>query len=224
MKKILPAIIAVVVCFTGLAQTSSSIKFSKDSSLRALMHADSLKIEKQYGEIERWDKLKASEVFPVFNAGESSGVLPVKDPTEIPDPTITYKLLFELTYNNVDSIIKEANYGLVEVARIINLHVASGIPIGKILPVIVVHAGALNAFCTNEHYKEKYKTDNPNLKLINELKNFGALFIACGQAMAFKKITKEELLPEVKISLTAQTVLSAYQLKGYVHYDLSEKK
>ncbi|MEO6357592.1 MAG: DsrE family protein, partial [Ferruginibacter sp.] len=95
---------------------------------------------------------------------------------------------------------------------------------GKILPVIVVHAGALNAFCTNDRYKEKYKTDNPNLKLISELKNFGARFIACGQAMAFKKFTKEDMLPEVKISLTAQTVLSGYQLKGYVLYSLSERK
>jgi intracellular sulfur oxidation DsrE/DsrF family protein len=129
-----------------------------------------------------------------------------------------------LTDNNADSVIKEANYGLVEVARIINLHAASGIPVGKILPVIVVHAGALNAFCTNDRYKEKYKTDNPNLKLISELKNFGARFIACGQAMAFKKFTKEDMLPEVKISLTAQTVLSGYQLKGYVLYNLTEKK
>jgi intracellular sulfur oxidation DsrE/DsrF family protein len=224
MKKIITTIIGAVLCFTGMAQTTASTKFLKDSSLRSLMHADSLKIEKQYAEIERWDKLRASAVYPVFNAGEFSGVVPVKDPTEIPDPTITYKLLFELTDNNADSVIKEANYGLVEVSRIINLHAASGIPVGKILPVIVVHAGALNAFCTNDRYKEKYKTDNPNLKLISELKNFGARFIACGQAMAFKKFTREDMLPEVKISLTAQTVLSGYQLKGYVLYSLSERK
>ncbi|MDN3655911.1 DsrE family protein [Ferruginibacter paludis] len=224
MKKIIATITGAVLCFTGMAQTPPSIQFSKDSSLRALLHADSLKIEKQYAEIERWDKLRASAVYPVFNAGEFSGVVPVKDPAEIPDPTITYKLLFELTDNNADSVIKEANYGLVEVARIINLHVASGIPIAKILPVIVVHAGALNAFCTSERYKEKYKTGNPNLKLISELKNIGARFIACGQAMAFKKFAKEDMLPEVKISLTAQTVLSGYQLKGYVLYNLSERK
>jgi intracellular sulfur oxidation DsrE/DsrF family protein len=224
MKKIVTVIIGALLCFTGIAQSSSSIKFSKDSSLRALIHADSLKIEKQYAEIERWDKIKASAIYPVFNAGEFSGVVPVKDPTEIPDPSITYKLLFELTDNNADSVISEANYGLVEVARIINLHVASGIPLNKILPVIVVHAGALNAFCTSTRYKEKFKADNPNLKLIADLKNIGAHFIACGHAMAFKKFTKEEMLPDVKISLTAQTVLSGYQLKGYVLYNLSERK
>jgi len=146
----------------------------------------------------------------------------VKDPTEIPDPKIDYKLLFELTANNPDSVAKENNYGLVEVARIINLHVASGIPVNKIMPVIVVHAGALKAFSTNKYYKDHYKLDNPNLKLLNELKNIGAKFIACGQAMTFLNIKKEDLVDDVKVSLTAQTVKSSYQLKGYVLYDLGD--
>ena len=85
----------------------------------------------------------------------------------------------------------------------------------------MVHGGALNAISSNAHYKERYKTDNPNLQLIKDLEqHFGARLIACGQAMAFLKFKKEDLLPEVKISLTAQTVLSSYQLKGFVRYDL----
>lgn len=60
--------------------------------------------------------------------------------------------------------------------------------------------------------------DNPNIKLINDLTNIGAKFISCGQAMAFFDIKKEDLLPMVKVSLTAQTVLSFYQLKGYIKY------
>jgi intracellular sulfur oxidation DsrE/DsrF family protein len=85
--------------------------------------------------------------------------------------------------------------------------------------VIVVHAGALYAISNNAAYQKKYKLDNPNLKTIDELeKKTGARFIACGQAMAFFEVKKEDLLPEVKISLTAQTVLSHYQLKGYVKY------
>ena len=84
--------------------------------------------------------------------------------------------------------------------------------------MIVVHAGALNAITTNQYYKEHYKIDNPNFKLINDLKKIGTEFIACGQAMAFFDIKKEALLPLVKVSLTAQTVLSSYQLKGFVLY------
>ena len=151
-------------------------------------------------------------------AGEFSGVIPVKNPTEIPDATIDYKLLFELTSNNPDSLIKEINSGLTEVARKINLHVASGIPLKKIFPVVLVHAAALNAITTNKYYKEHYKLDNPNLKVINDLVKLGAKFIACGQAMAFFNITADDLLPLVIILLTAQTVLSSYQLKGFVLY------
>jgi intracellular sulfur oxidation DsrE/DsrF family protein len=198
------------------------MKVQKDSSLRVAIHADSVKIEKQFAERERWEKIKNNALFPVINAGEYSGVVPVKDPTEIPDPKIDYKLLFELTANNPDSVAKEDNYGLVEVARIINLHAASGIPANKIIPVIVVHAKALHAFATNRFYRDHYKMDNPNLKLISELKNIGAKFIACGQAMNFLNVKKEDLLDEVKVSLTAQTVKSSYQLKGYVLYDLGD--
>ncbi|MEI9955327.1 MAG: DsrE family protein [Ferruginibacter sp.] len=112
----------------------------------------------------------------------------------------------------------------MEIARIINLHVASGIPVNKIFPVIVMHGGVLKAVSTNAYYKEHLKMDNPNLKLIDDLGKLGSKFIACGQAMAFLNIKKEDLLPVVKISLTAQTALSNYQLKGYVKYDVNVDK
>jgi intracellular sulfur oxidation DsrE/DsrF family protein len=143
-------------------------------------------------------------------------VVPVIDPTEIPDPNQDYKILFELVANNPDSIVKEYNAGLAEVARVINLHVASGIPVKKIFPVVVIHAGALKAVTNNTYFNSKYKMDNPNIKLVEQLEKLGTKFIACGQAMAFFDLKKEDLLPLVKVSLTAQTVLTSYQLKGYV--------
>lgn len=235
MKKILFLVLAVMLSFAGFSQTYNidsslaALKFQKDSTLTALkkqrdstfhaaMHTDSVKANKEFADKEKWEKLKAVTIFPVINAGEFSGVIPVKDPTEIPDPNIEYKLLFELTDINPDSTAKEINGGLAEVVRKINLHVASGVPLKKIIPVLVIHAGALFAFTTNDYYKGKYKVDNPNLKVIDELKNLGARFIGCGQAMAFLDLKKEALLPVMKISVTAQTALSHYQLKGYVKY------
>jgi len=58
--------------------------------------------------------------------------------------------------------------------------------------------------------------------LISDLEKIGAKFIACGQAMEFFEVKREELLPEVKISLTAQTVITQYQLKGFVLHQLWE--
>ena len=196
--------------------TLNASKLKRDSVYRSDLHKDSVKTNKEFADIIKWEKLKAVEIFPLINAGENSGVVPVKNQEEIPDPKIQYKLLFELTMNNPDSPIQELNYGLVEVARILNLHAASGIPTKNIIPVIVAHGGVLNALKNNEYFNKKYKIDNPNIKLIGELEKLGAKFIACGQAMSFLEIQKEAFLPVIKVSLTAKTVISGYQLKGFV--------
>ena len=224
MRRIYMLAAACLITMAGFAQgfnkdsARTALKSQKDSTLRALIHADSLKVDKEFSDKEKWNNIKSVVVYPVLKGGERSGIIPVKDPTEIPDPTLEYKLLFELTQNNPDSLITDINDGLNEIARVINLHVASGIPLKKITAVIVAHGGVLKVLTTNAYYKEHFKVDNPNLKLINDLKGIGAKFIACGQAMAFIGLKKEDMLPFVRISLTAQTVLSSYQLKGYVRY------
>ncbi len=221
MRKLFMLLLAVMVFYTLPAQINKldSIlavrKMQKDSAIRAAIHADSVRIDKEFTDKEKNDRLEARFIYPLLNAGSGSGVVPVADANEIPDPNIDYKILFELTGNNPDSIIKDVNFGLAEIARVINLHIASGIPAKRIIPVIVAHAGVLHALKNNEAFQKKYKIDNPNIKIIDDLKKFGAKFIVCGQAMAYLDVKKEELLPDMKISLTAQTVLTQYQLKGY---------
>lgn len=222
MKKTTLLLFAFLLCITGYSQTTKldstlqALKVRKDSTLRALIRIDSAKVEKEFADKIKKAKVLSVAVYPALKGGENSGVIPVKDPDEVPDPTLDYKLLFELIASNPDSLVKEINDGLAEVARVINLHVASGVPLKKIFPVIAVHGPALDAISTNDYYKEHFKTDNPNIKLINDLTFIGAKFIACGQAMAYRDIKKEALLPVVKVSVTAQTVLTSYQLKGYV--------
>jgi intracellular sulfur oxidation DsrE/DsrF family protein len=166
-----------------------------------------------------------STMYPAIKSYKWAGVAPVKDIDERPDPTMQYKLLIELTsfgYKDQDSAAKyDVNPGLGEVGRRINLHEAAGIPRKNMHVVVVVHAGALYALLNNDQYKKKYGVDNPNLKLINELQHYGVSIIACGQAMTFLRLEKEDLVPNIKQALTAQTVLSTYQLKNYVYYDLS---
>lgn len=226
MRKISLLLLASMAFFSASAQTTNldsiinARRMSRDSTLRAMFSADSLKVAKEFSQKVKDDSLEAKLIFPVIKGGTESGIIPVKDITEIPDPNIDYKILFELVGNNPDSTIKEINYGLNEVARQINLHVASGIPVKRLMFVIVAHAGALHALKNNEAFQKKYKMDNPNIKLIDDLKKMGVKFIVCGQAMAFLNVKKEELLPDIKISLTAQTVISHYQLKGFVLHPL----
>lgn len=171
----------------------------------------------------KWAKFESMAYFPLINAGKFSGVLPVTGVDEIPSPEREYKLLFEFTLFKQDSTHEKLNPGFVEIARILNLHVASGIPISHIHPVIVVHGSSLFSIQNNKVYQDKFKKDNPNSKLIQELMKNGARFIACGQAMNFFDVKKEELFPGVKVSLTAQTVLSNYIGQGYVWYGISEE-
>ena len=193
-----------------------SLKTARDSALRTAIKADSAKINKEYDSMERWAKVESKLEFPYIKGGKYSGVIPVANPTEVPDPNIEYKILFELT-NFTDSTAKEISDGINEVVRVINLHVASGISPKKIIPVLVVHAGALHYFKNNAAYQKRFKIDNPNLALLHELQTkLGAKFIACGQAMEFINVKKEELIPEMLISYTAKTVITGYQLKGFV--------
>lgn len=162
--------------------------------------------------------------FPAIKSNPNGGTIPVQDIDELPDASMQYKLLFELTgfamKDQADSIAKkDINGGIGEVARVLNLHAANGIPSKNIDAVIVVHAAALYAFMNNEKYRKKYDVENPNIVLIKELQDFGAKIIVCGQAMFFFGLEREDLVPGIKQALTAQTVLSSYQLKGYVYYD-----
>ncbi|MDQ6904242.1 MAG: DsrE family protein [Bacteroidota bacterium] len=197
------------------AQTSQT---SNDAALK--MVADS--VAKARKDSMKWEKLKSLAYFPLIKAGPWSGVLPVTGVDEIPDPKREYKLIFEFTLNFKDSIHKELNPGLVEIARVLNLHVASGIPLSHIHPVIVTHGPSLFSIENNATFQEKYKKDNPDSQLIMDLMKNGCKFIACGQAMMFHDIKKEELFPGVKVAVTAQVVLSNYIGQGYVLYPIND--
>lgn len=185
---------------------------TKDSLTKA--QQDSIRIE----------RLFTKAYYPLIKSSKWSGVLPVSNVTEKPDVSIQYKLLMEEVIPIKDSVAaKDISEGLSEVGRIINLHIASGIPKNKLDVVVVVHGHALHALYNNNAYKKKYGIDNPNIVLINELMKNGVKFIACGQAMNFFDVKQEEMVPNIKISLTAQTVLSNYQLKGYVWYLIADK-
>ena len=100
---------------------------AKDSTYRAMFRADSGKIEKEFADKAKWEKVEAKAIYPLLKGSKNSGVVPVKNANEISNPNIDYKILFELTGNNPDSTAKDINAGLDEIARVINLHVASGI-------------------------------------------------------------------------------------------------
>ena len=214
MKKIILFLFSLCTCISFcIAQTSnadSTFKEKKTDPAHAKIISDSLKIA----------KLHAVAQYPLIKGGIWSGVLPVENPGDKPDPALDYKLVFKVTAKNPDSISKEISRSLDEVARILNLHVAAGIPASKLHPVIVIQGAALESIMNNDAFKKNHSFDNPNISLISDLEKAGAKFVSCGQSMAFQEIKKESLLPDVKVAMSARTAISGYQAQGYVLYTI----
>jgi intracellular sulfur oxidation DsrE/DsrF family protein len=198
--------------------------FSQDKAASDVNKPVSDSLAKAYKDSIRFSKFMSIAYYPLIKAGPYSGALPVEGIDEIPDTSKDYRLLFEFTLVDKDTSREKLNPGLVEIARILNLHVASGIPVSRIHPVIIVHGGsALHAIENNEAFKKKYHKDNPNSKLIRDLMQNGAKFIACGQAMKFWDINKTDLYDGVRVTLSAQTALSNYSEQGFVWYKINEE-
>ncbi len=133
MKQISFLLISVLIISNAFSQTATTTfpALSPEQKIK-----DSLKNIK---DSIRWAKLDASAVFPVYKAGKWSGVLPIAGVDEVPDPKKQYNLVFDFTHFNKDTSVA-INEGLTEIARIINLHAAAGIPKSNIHPIIVTHA------------------------------------------------------------------------------------
>src|SRR4030095_732927 len=151
--------------------------------------------------------------------------LPVKDFGKVynvpfaedrPDSTRTYSIVFEAS-QPIDTF-SQMYPPLEHVARMYNLHVYGGVP-QKNLDVVLVIAGfGIPAAMNNEAYKKKYGVDNPNLKVLEELKAAGVKIVGCAQAMMKSSIDPSDLNPISKPIFSRFTTVSSYQLKGYAYF------
>ena len=206
------------VLFIALATILVSALSHAQSSNKETKAADSLSKIKSKAFRDSLEKVFLSKAtYPLIKSSKWSGVIPVTNANEKPDINQQYKLLMEVTTGMKDSAgAKDINEAIAEVGRLINIHVADGIPKKNIDVVVVAHGPILKSFYNNAVYKEKYKVDNPNTVVFDELLAAGVKFIACGQAMFIFDVKKEEMYPWMKVALSAQTVLTNYQLKGYI--------
>jgi intracellular sulfur oxidation DsrE/DsrF family protein len=81
--------------------------------------------------------------------------------------------------------------------------------------VIVFHGDALSAILDNEHYSEKFGSDNPNLTVLHELKKAGVKLYVCGHNLLAEKIYPKIISPVVTVASVALIVLMSYQNDGY---------
>jgi intracellular sulfur oxidation DsrE/DsrF family protein len=77
------------------------------------------------------------------------------------------------------------------------------------------YGAATDGALDDEHYRQKYGIDNPNLNLIRKLRNAGVDVAVCGQAAAEHQDQYEWIAPEVTLALSALTTITTLEHQGY---------
>ncbi len=160
---------------------------------------------------QRTTQASAGWSYPVIKGyGEA---MPLPQAAVQPDKGKTYKVLFNLT--RAGDSPSEVLPGLDHAARTLNVFSILGVPQKNVQMVMVFHGPGGMAALNNQAYRAKFKVDNPNIKVIQELRQAGVEAYVCGQWLHGANYTEKDLLPEVKEATSAMVVLVKYQNDGY---------
>ncbi|WEK42457.1 MAG: DsrE family protein [Candidatus Sphingomonas colombiensis] len=141
-------------------------------------------------------------------------IVPMPDAKERPDPSLRYRVLFEITKGAPTP--DRLNPSLEKVARFLNLLGADGVRPAPGDVVVIVHGPATSLVMTDAAYAERNKVDkNPNLPLIDALRGAGVSVRVCSQALAGNHIAPAQVADKIEIDVSALTTLAALQLRGW---------
>jgi intracellular sulfur oxidation DsrE/DsrF family protein len=89
--------------------------------------------------------------------------------------------------------------------------------------VVVFHGPAAASFLNNDMYNNRFKINNPNLALIQVLKEKNVRFVVCGQTLGFRGLDISVFPVGTLKAYSARTAVSDFQQRGYAFYDISEQ-
>ncbi|RZS93977.1 intracellular sulfur oxidation DsrE/DsrF family protein [Aquimarina brevivitae] len=129
-----------------------------------------------------------------------------------------FKVVFDVGRSFEDAT--KVNPLLETAARFINMHAAAGVPLQHIKVALVVHGNAANDLLNDNAYAVQHGGSNPNTPLLKALAEQNVQLILCGQTANYRKLTKEQLVPDIRIALSAMTALVQLQNDGYrlIHF------
>lgn len=107
------------------------------------------------------------------------------------------------------------NRTLVSAARFLNMHARAGIQPVDIQVAVVVHGGAVKDVIRDAAYAAKVGGSNANIALIKQLQTHNVEVIVCGQSAAYYEIAKDDLIPGVRMALSAMTAHAVLQQQGF---------
>jgi len=141
------------------------------------------------------------------------GIYPIDNVAELPKKSLKYKIVIDI--KGGDENEEGFNASLNNIARMLNLHGLGGVKAANIEVVAVIHSKATPTVLSNEAYQKKHGKNNPNKELIEALSKSNVKLFVCGQSLLARGFKGSKLLSEIKVSISALTILTTYQLEGY---------
>ncbi|MCV6629779.1 MAG: DsrE family protein [Flavobacteriaceae bacterium] len=125
----------------------------------------------------------------------------------------SYKLVLEVGRGFEDKA--KTNKLFETAARFLNMHARNGFSPNQLKVALVIHGTATKDVLQNQYYKELFGVNNPNAGLFEALDKVGVDIYLCGQSSISRGVPKEKALPQVKMALSAMSVLIQLQNEGY---------
>ena len=146
---------------------------------------------------------------------QSTGMsIKVDDPTFVVPDGHVLKAVFEINAGGGDTV--RVNDQLNNVARFYNVNVRHGMPESRVQAAAVFHGSGWPALLTDAAFAARFGgKPNPSRKLAEELMQHGAQLVLCGQTAGARGVRREELLPGVKVAISAMTAMQVLQSSGY---------
>lgn len=136
-------------------------------------------------------------------------------PKAVEQPRANAKVVLDVT---ADAKPDAVNKGLDRAARLLNLYGAAGLKGTDVKIALVLHGEATKSVLTDADYKRRFQVDaNPNLPLIQELRQAGVEVFVCGQALNYKGFADEEVAEGIPIAASALTVVINKQADGFAY-------
>ena len=154
------------------------------------------------------------KTFPIIK--DYGGVYDVPYATDRPDPKIDYKIVVEAegAIEHPDSLYRPFE----NISRMYNLHVFGGVPRNHLHLDVVIFYKAIFVILDNDAYKKKFGVDNPNLKIIEEMKQAGINLYACGQSATGFGIDPKTVNQNFELVFSRATTFLTRQMKGFAFF------
>ena len=92
---------------------------------------------------------------------------------------------------------------------------ANGVPRANVRLAVVIWGTATHSLLKNDAYRAAKGVENASIPLLQALDDAGVQIIVCGEALINRKLSRDDLLPFVKIAPTATMALATLHAQGY---------